>query len=665
MPSFTIQVKTGKIPQPPQRSFTLEKWEKAFNKINEPSDEDYRLYRSGKWVFNQFQTVRKKLQPINFDNVSKQTHIRLLVGVTNRVTNILSHIHLPIGDNKIMFAEQPLQATLRNINPVSPNSNPDMVLSSSIDGLRFPLKLALSRQKDSSTSIVDEILIENIFRATVYGQYYDHIDSYWMYCLWNGWYLDTASSIDIVKPPETDFPIIEGVSEYRRQVLGTEFSFHFNSFWLKSDDETKASFYATAPVVFTKGSGKKTRYGVKRNLSDNFRSRIIIINRLRAEKGYYAPFFLEGLPVLDQITINDLMNVWEVLHSLAMAQIDRLSSPGKEREIKKIDDILIYAPVLYFDQTIEILKKWLNFSINKIKNILAFFSFKSDLSAQLWCKPIIQLDNKSFILLWTPLVYGNIERTVELWMKEGKFDFGKNGFIFENYARKDLIEFLDKFSKLEDAEVYPDSIDFTVNDGREEIDIVIRIGNTILVGEIKCILYPSEPIERSRYFEILVNASKQVERKVNFVKNNEKQFVEKINFKDRNSNESLRFFPFVLMNQPFGAGFVVGNVPIVDLLILHRFFENKWEQFALFDGENNPISARIVNFYKDDAEAADIVNKYLCKPPQLEHYKNSIKPEIYKLPILDSDEKPVCFATVNVSLSLPKKDYELIHKQWR
>jgi hypothetical protein len=257
-----------------------------------------------------------------------------------------------------------------------------------------------------------------------------------------------------------------------------------------------------------------------------------------------------------------------------------------------------------------------------------------------------------------------MERTIELLMRQGSFDFGKNGFLFEDYAREELINTLSASPVLKDAEIYPKSLYLKTENGEEEIDLIIRLGNTILIGEIKCILFPSEPIERFRYFDILKSATDQVQRKLQFVKDNERGFRESSRLPVSLENKELSFYSFVLVNQPFGSGFVIKNTPIVDLLIFQRFFANEWQQLVMFDGKNEPIPTRTLKFYKSETEAAQIIFKYLCKPPQLRHYVESLKEEIYCLPVLNKGSKPICLRTPIVSLPMPKIDYELSQTHW-
>jgi hypothetical protein len=73
----------------------------------------------------------------------------------------------------------------------------------------------------------------------------------------------------------------------------------------------------------------------------------------------------------------------------------------------------------------------------------------------------------------------------------------------------------------------------TVFDENEEIDIVIWLQDTILLGEAKCNVYPANPIEIHNYFEDLRQASFQIGRKTSLVASRINEFVKEIGLIDK------------------------------------------------------------------------------------------------------------------------------------
>src|SRR5258708_4260460 len=64
--------------------------------------------------------------------------------------------------------------------------------------------------------------------------------------------------------------------------------------------------------------------------------------------------------------------------------------------------------------------------------------------------------------------------------------------------------------------------------------------------------------------------------------------------------ETLCVHPFVLVNQPFGAGFSINGVPVTDEFIWKRYFEGKYYQMVRSTAEGELEAARTVDLYSDD-----------------------------------------------------------------
>jgi hypothetical protein len=259
----------------------------------------------------------------------------------------------------------------------------------------------------------------------------------------------------------------------------------------------------------------------------------------------------------------------------------------------------------------------------------------------------------------TPLLYGNMERTIELWMKAGEMNLTEKGQLFEAHARSQLCESLTFSDMLKDAEVYPSNLVFSQEGYKEQIDIVIRIGNVVLVGEAKCVLFPSEPIEYFHYFKTLSDAAVQAERKVAFLSEHRGHLLQMLGLTGKMAAEVLRLQAFVLTNQPFGAGFAVKETPVVDLLILELYFDGRWERMVSVGGAGEPKAGSVVKLYSNEKEAAENVIAYLKDPPQLRHYKDNIRADLHWYPLLDEKDRRFVYVHPEVVLPLPNLDFKI------
>jgi hypothetical protein len=237
--------------------------------------------------------------------------------------------------------------------------------------------------------------------------------------------------------------------------------------------------------------------------------------------------------------------------------------------------------------------------------------------------------------------------------KDSGLKLSDKGYLFENYARTELAQSLNRSELLKNAEVHPTKLVLRGEDAYEEIDIVIRLQNTVLLCEAKCLLFPAEPIEMSRYFDVLEDARSQILRKVKFARHNLLNLASQLGVSDATA---LTIEPLILVNQPFGAGWPQGDVPVADEVILNRFFDGKWYQLSTYnDGElQNHFT---FDLYQSEDEASSTIAAYLKSPPQLRHYRQNIKAGLQWYPAVDEQDR--LLATVNLDVTLPLPDLNL------
>ena len=99
----------------------------------------------------------------------------------------------------------------------------------------------------------------------------------------------------------------------------------------------------------------------------------------------------------------------------------------------------------------------------------------------------------------------------------------------------------------------------------EEIDLLVRIGDAVIVGEVKCFVAPSEPIEKHNHLDNLAKATAQAENKRVWAEANRDAIAAALGVEDPVRAAALTIHPLVVINHGFGIGFERHGVPIVDL----------------------------------------------------------------------------------------------------
>jgi len=151
----------------------------------------------------------------------------------------------------------------------------------------------------------------------------------------------------------------------------------------------------------------------------------------------------------------------------------------------------------------------------------------------------------------------------------------------------------------------------------EQVDLVILLGNLLLVGEIKCLLYPIEPIEHFNYLRKLDDAGMQATRKARWLKENPAVVAMELEL-PLDSVNSLRLVPLVITNQGAGFGLEVHGARVVDSHFLKLYLtDGEYVSGLIFDAEKEVAIPKAETLYRNEIEAATKFEATIANPPPL------------------------------------------------
>jgi hypothetical protein len=214
---------------------------------------------------------------------------------------------------------------------------------------------------------------------------------------------------------------------------------------------------------------------------------------------------------------------------------------------------------------------------------------------------------------------------IEKWMKLGGLDLGVRGGKFEAHCRTEVQDSIRDSNILKHSGVFLRSYKFKgLAEDPGDIDIVIWIGRTLLIGEIKCNLFPSRGSEKSRHLEEMRTSADQINRKAaSFNQLAQSFYQENV---DSGYVGELRIIPFILTNLSLGVGMLFEEVPVTDLMILNRYLEiGSFDKFRIVSPDGQMTGGYRVHFYDSEEEAGERIKAYLSDPPQLWHFRDSSK----------------------------------------
>lgn len=649
---FIDQVRKSQIPHPTQRTFTPDRWKKSYNEIDLAVEEDIQLYNAGIWVFDQLTKIREKLNDVSLDFLPKKTAIRLFCGDMNRTLNVIYKKSPPTLNNKTVIAEQLIQAKVSG-NIFGIDYYPDQLLTSELDGARFPLIYILSRkEKTSNTKCKNDIeVLRRMKIMMLLGQYYSALEDIWTDCLWNGLRIDQKDDIDILYRIDDTLEKIRAVSGFREQELVLQaIQLTFSMWKLSLNDKIKREL-AQRYIVNVSGSGKKRKYKLQIEPYDADYPPKSLIFRLLAQEAYFDDLVKLEMPNFSNITLEYLLTSWEIIFSLSESLMKKLP---KKDDIYNIKKLIQFAPAIKKRDLIGLLSTGLDVNYGLAAKILDLLTFKPKPKCEIWTRPLIELDSKSLLPVFAGVLSCNLLRTVEHWLKYSGIDFSAKGELFEKAVQASLKRSLKNSAVIKDYYVYPKSISFSCGNRTEELDIVVTIGNRILLGEAKCIVFPTEPLDYYNYFLTLKHGVKQIKRKADFVIENIGVFIKDILNAKETHFDSIDVIPFVVINRSLGVGFTLEDVPIVDQLILNRYLrDGKWEKYVYFDNGGNKTVGETVRFYSTEKEAGENIRDYIENPPQIDLFKKFITVTKEPLPLMDKSSRKAIFLKYEINFPLP------------
>lgn len=344
------------------------------------------------------------------------------------------------------------------------------------------------------------------------------------------------------------------------------------------------------------------------------------------ERLYTGLFMDETLPTHGHhnLTCREICKAWWVLSDLARLVMSDLGNPwiSDDRGMGK------FAFPIDLKTVVGLFSDCL--SITKEKALLIANTLTCDVDNTqslfrrgVWSSPLFPTDGGDRLyLILAPLIAGSPIKRVEAWMEAGGISDTSGvkgrGNPFENHVRSELSNALSRNSVLKDCSIYPHALKRKGNS--EEIDLLIRVGRIIIVGEVKCFIAPSEGIEQHNYLKSLSKATTQADNKVRWAAENRGAIAELFHINDEDQINKLEFVPVVVINQGFGLGLSKNDVPIVDMHYMRLLLGCKEYQAETWFEADVGMTYNLVPLYRDQNAFENDIRELLDEPVPLKRY---------------------------------------------
>ena len=280
---------------------------------------------------------------------------------------------------------------------------------------------------------------------------------------------------------------------------------------------------------------------------------------------------------------------------------------------------------MWQSQLIELLVQGLGISTAEAQHALSYLTHGGHERHDLWARPLVLLDKDMFALVLQPLIGVNPTWLLKNWMREGGLDIDHTGGAYEQQVRKELVH----ACHLKTAEVLQHSLVLDKGNNPEQIDLVIRIGNTFLIGEVKCTVFPTRPDEMTNYETRLDEAAEQALRKAERVSQNKSTLVRL--FKGHLDTERpIELLPFILSNLAIGVGQHPRGVPVVDRLTLANYLNSgESEGYSVIHTPEGTLrQTQKVHLYASEEEAESNIGDFLMTPASLKLNEDLVEEQV-------------------------------------
>ena len=367
------------------------------------------------------------------------------------------------------------------------------------------------------------------------------------------------------------------------------------------------------------------------------------------EGSYLRPFLDERIPTQrnGQLTYRDLWQAWWILRDSVELLLERWTPHDLGRWADVLDATLRFP----LDALEEAVSEALGWSSDDAEFALSVFTTdpttgdKGDLFTKgVWGRPIVRIGDEREARVVLAAMNPNPVLMMQRWLERTGYDLEgaveaktkERGRIFETEVRKAFSKALHSNGLVTEYGVATLDVD-----GGEQIDALIRIGSTIVVGEIKCLNVPFDSIDRYNHLRKIGDAAAQALRKAHWCGECREKVLDALNIPESERERDWRFTPLVILNTPYGCGLVHDQCPVTDVDWLEAVLSaNDVVLNGMFE-RGKGASLPSIDIYTDQQDLEVRFPEIVTSPPSLKQELDRIDWYPRRIPTSRGDEMVV------------------------
>lgn len=648
MGEFAGRVRNDEIPGPLRRTFTTERWHRAFANARNPDRTDHDTYAAGLTIHKKLEAVREDLKLSFSDKVSATTKLRAFLAIANH--------EFFVTRERTRAAIEEFQANRQRTSddvyvleemacvkiPLSGGAewSPDEVIESIVDGVELPIKAVLQRNPSlGGNPRMNKIDWTEVAHELNLGILYRFAEDLWNDCLWNSYKIVDKGNIKLFLPQELDSIRAHRIGAARQTSLSMGFT--MIAAHAQRDALANGGRMRVREVYDIERRGKKQFIKVAKHSVPTKVVEELSVMRTHASIPYYEDLLEERLDCLQGLTLSMLIDAWTVISRAAYVLVHSIAQQRARRtgETRAQASMPEYAPTLKNDALVEALTTATGMSRQEGRQAVEFFTFRGNDGQDIWAQPLIPVGRDTLTPIFAAVISPNLKRLVDVWMRQAKVELARRGPAFENHLRRHAVSAISGSRVLAPvAACISDNYTFRpTGESNEEIDLVFSIGNTVFIAEAKCILEPTDTKSIAMHRMTVLGAAKQALRKAKAVDGNRSAFIEDVQRFGMNLTEQFKVEPLVIVSTSTHVGVPALGVSVIDEFILARYLDGELEDISYQPGELTLLDRLKVRFYSNATEAEDRAPGYFASPPQMRRFVTGLRERV--VPIYPANDR--------------------------
>ena len=148
-----------------------------------------------------------------------------------------------------------------------------------------------------------------------------------------------------------------------------------------------------------------------------------VADKVILQSGYYQHLLNEPLPKLHNFTLNEMINGWRLLQSLASVVFDEMSarifhSVQELPDFASVEELPHFVPKIASKLLCATVSNALRLEKHRAQQLVEVLVFRDASSQEVWTQPLVRCEDDYWLVI--PCIHSALlERIVEGWMQQG------------------------------------------------------------------------------------------------------------------------------------------------------------------------------------------------------------------------------------------------------